>query len=72
MANEGRRIAAIVRWMTAAAWLETFRAIRRKAGLGGLQARDPRRTGVVNLARAGATAPEIAVASPLDAYLILI
>ncbi len=58
--------------MTEATWLKAFRAIRRKAGLGELQARDLRRTGVVNLARAGATVPEIAVTSPLDAFPILI
>ncbi len=46
--------------LTATTWLKTFGAIRHKAGLDDLQARDLRRTAVVNLARAGATVPEIA------------
>ncbi len=46
--------------LTATTWLKTFGAIRDKAGLAHLQARDLRRTAVVNLARAGATVPEIA------------
>ncbi len=41
-------------------WREAFGAIRHKAGLDHLQARDLRRTFVVNAARAGATVPEIA------------
>ena len=41
-------------------WRDAFNLIRDKAGLGHLQARDLRRTAVVNLARAGATVPEIA------------
>jgi len=41
-------------------WQAAFNAIRHKAGLDHLQARDLRRTFVVNLARAGATVPEIA------------
>ncbi len=46
--------------LTETTWLKTFGAIRHKAGLDELQARDLRRTAVVNLARAGATVPEIA------------
>ena len=42
------------------AWRAAFNIIRRKAGLDHLQARDLRRTAVVNLAHAGATVPEIA------------
>lgn len=42
------------------AWRPAFNIIRRKAGLDHLQARDLRRTAAVNLARAGATVPEIA------------
>ena len=41
-------------------WRDAFNISRDKAGLGHLQARDLRRTAVVNLARAGATVPEIA------------
>ena len=41
-------------------WRDAFNIIRDKAGLGQLQARDLRRTAAVNLARAGATTPEIA------------
>ena len=41
-------------------WRDAFNSIRAKAGLGHLQARDLRRTAVVNLARASATVPEIA------------
>ncbi len=41
-------------------WRAAFDIIRHKAGLGHLQARDLRRTAVVNMARAGATVPEIA------------
>ena len=41
-------------------WRAAFDIIRRKAGLDHLQARDLRRTAVVNMARAGATVPEIA------------
>ena len=41
-------------------WQEAFNTIRHKAGLDHLQARDLRRTAAVNLARAGATVPEIA------------
>ncbi len=41
-------------------WREAFNAIRHRAGLDHLQARDLRRTAVVNLARAGATVPQIA------------
>ncbi len=41
-------------------WQWAFNVIRDKAGLDHLQARDLRRTAVVNLARAGATVPEIA------------
>lgn len=46
--------------LTETTWIKTFGAIRHKAGLDDLQARDLRRTAVVNLARAGATVPEIA------------
>jgi integrase len=46
--------------LTETTWRAAFRAIRHKAGLDHLQARDLRRTAVVNLARAGATVPEIA------------
>ena len=44
-------------------WQEAFNAIRHKAGLDHLQARDLRRTFVVNAARAGATVPEIAAST---------
>ena len=46
--------------MTEKSWGGAFNTIRHKAGLDHLQARDLRRTAVVNLARAGATTPEIA------------
>jgi integrase len=46
--------------LTQPTWTKAFNAIRHKAGLDHLQARDLRRTAVVNLARAGATVPEIA------------
>ena len=46
--------------MTEPTWRKAFRTICRTAGLDHLQARDLRRTAVVNLARAGATVPEIA------------
>ncbi|MCZ6587446.1 MAG: tyrosine-type recombinase/integrase [Alphaproteobacteria bacterium] len=46
--------------LTEDTWREAFNIIRRKAGLEHLQARDLRRTAVVNMARAGATVPEIA------------
>ncbi len=46
--------------LTGTTWRRAFRDISRKAGLDHLQARDLRRTAVVNLARAGATVPEIA------------
>ena len=49
--------------LTATTWRRTFSAIRRKAGLDHLQARDLRRTFVVNAARAGATVPEIAAST---------
>ena len=42
------------------AWQRAFNNIRTKAGLEHLQARDLRRTAVVNMARAGCTTPEIA------------
>ncbi len=41
-------------------WLKHFNAIKTKAGLEHLQARDLRRTAAVRLAEAGATVPEIA------------
>ncbi len=44
-------------------WQEAFNAIRHKAGLDHLQARDLRRTFVVDAARAGATIPEIAAST---------
>lgn len=44
-------------------WQEAFNSIRHKAGLDHLQARDLRRTFVVNAARAGATIPEIAAST---------
>jgi len=46
--------------LTKATWFKAFNIIRDKAGLDHLQARDLRRTAVVNLARAGCTIPEIA------------
>ena len=46
--------------LTGTTWRRAFRDISHKAGLDHLQARDLRRTAVVNLARAGATVPEIA------------
>ena len=46
--------------LTEDTWRDAFNIIRDKAGLGHLQARDLRRTAVVNLARKGATTPEIA------------
>ncbi len=49
--------------LTATTWRRTFSAIRHKAGLDHLQARDLRRTFVVNAARAGATVPEIAAST---------
>ena len=51
--SDGRRLSAT-------SWKRAFDPIRTKAGLEHLQARDLRRTAVVNLARAGATVPEIA------------
>ena len=41
-------------------WRECFNAIKTKAGLDHLQARDLRRTAAVRMAEAGATVPEIA------------
>ena len=49
--------------MTEITWQTAFNTIRRKAGLDHLQARDLRRTFVVNAARAGATVPEIAAST---------
>jgi integrase len=49
--------------LTEKRWGEAFNAIRHKAGLDHLQARDLRRTFVVNAARAGATVPEIAAST---------
>ncbi len=46
--------------LTETTWSKAFNGIRHKAGLDHLQARDLRRTAVVNTARAGATVPEIA------------
>ena len=46
--------------LTETTWKRAFRNIGRRAGLDHLQARDLRRTFVVNAARAGATVPEIA------------
>ena len=51
---------AVQTCISAGAWRPAFNIIRRKAGLDHLQARDLRRTAAVNLARAGATVPEIA------------
>ncbi len=49
--------------LTKVAWQRAFATIRRKAGRDHLQARDLRRTFVVNAARAGATVPEIAAST---------
>ena len=49
--------------LTKVAWQRAFATIRLKAGLDHLQARDLRRTFVVNAARAGATVPEIAAST---------
>jgi integrase len=49
--------------LTETAWRRAFNDIRHKAGLDHLQARDLRRTFVVNAARAGATVPEIAAST---------
>jgi integrase len=49
--------------LTEVTWLTAFNAIRSKAGLDHLQARDLRRTFVVNAARAGVTVPEIAAST---------
>ena len=49
--------------LTETTWQAAFNAIRHKAGLDHLQARDLRRTFVVNLARAGATVPQIAAST---------
>jgi integrase len=63
---------------TEAVWRCAFNEIRDKVGFDHLQARDLRRTAVVNLARAGATVPQIAAvtghsidrtASILEVYL---
>jgi integrase len=45
------------------AWQRAFATIRGKAGRDHLQARDLRRTFVVNAARAGATVPQIAAST---------
>lgn len=45
------------------AWSKLFRAAREKAGLGHLQARDLRRTAMVEMGRAGATVVQIAAVS---------
>ncbi len=49
--------------LTGRVWSVAFNAIRSKADLDHLQARDLRRTFVVNAARAGATVPEIAAST---------
>ena len=49
--------------LTRTSWQVAFNGIRHKAGLDHLQARDLRRTFVVNAARAGATVPEIAAST---------
>ncbi len=54
--GDGRRLGT-------SAWRKAFNIIRAEAGLGHLQARDLRRTAIVNLAEAGCTTPEIAAIS---------
>jgi integrase len=54
--SDGRRLGE-------STWRKAFNTIRAEAELGHLQARDLRRTAIVNLAEAGCTTPEIAAIS---------